>query len=175
MIKNTIQLLTTRFNDQTWSENCNYREKCKMNGCIYGSATKIKETIPLNSIVIVVEMNNSKNKIEGISLIRNFNHFDKYYKIYQDGNYNRYIYKSEYRIDRINIDPIILHIFDYILFKEKTHLKRGIGLTTIPEKLLNHAICRGLNLKIELLHLFRCKFGEHEIIDNNCKENREII
>ena len=161
----TINILTTRFNNITWEENNNYRISRNMSGCLYGSARKMKETIPLNTLVFVVEMNNPKNKIEGIGLIRNFTHFDKYYKIYQDGNYNRYIYKSEYRIDREELDSHIVKIFDYILFKEKTHLKRGIGLTTIPPKLLNHNMCREMDLQLELQNIFKRKFGDYEPIE----------
>ena len=88
-------------------------------------------------------MNNSINKIEGIGLIKNYIQVDKYYSVYQTGNYNRYIYKSNYRIDRAtleNYNPNIVNLFDHILFKEKTHLKRGSGIITIPEKLLKHKL-----------------------------------
>ena len=46
------------------------------------------------------DQNNSKNKIEGIGLIRNRTHVDKYYKIYHEGNYNRYVYKGNYYLNR---------------------------------------------------------------------------
>jgi hypothetical protein len=43
---------------------------------------------------------------------------------------------------------------DHILFKEKTHLKRGCGFTTIPEKLIKHPICNNLNIKKEIQNIF---------------------
>jgi hypothetical protein len=58
------------------------------------------EKIPLNSLVFVVEMNNSTNKIEGIGLIRNMLHPEKKLRVYQTGNYNRYTYYGNFRIDR---------------------------------------------------------------------------
>jgi len=48
----------------------------------------------------------------------------------------------------------LVKILDYILFKEKTHLKRGSGFTSIPEKLLKHPICENIELKKELRELF---------------------
>jgi hypothetical protein len=102
-------------------------------------------------------MNNSKNRIEGIGLIRNRTHVDRYYKIYHEGNYNRYIYQSKYHIFREQIlehNEKLVKILDYILFKEKTHLKRGSGFTSIPEKLLKHPICENIELKKELRELF---------------------
>jgi hypothetical protein len=82
---------------------------------------------------------------------------DKYYKIYQDGNYNRYIYKSDYHIDReqlLIMNEDLVRIFDYILFKEKTHLKRGSGFTSIPEKLLTHPICEKRDIIRTLKNIF---------------------
>ena len=32
--------------------------------------------------------------------------------------------------------PTILNLFELILFKGKTHLKRGFGITRVPEKLI---------------------------------------
>lgn len=159
-------ILTTRFNNHTWNENCEYRMKHSI-GCIYASTRKIKEKIPLNDYVFVIEMNNSKNKIEGIGLVRNFAHFDKYYKIYEDKNYDIYVYKSKYRVDRCEIDEDVLKIIDYLLFKEKTHSKRGTGFTSFPEKLFEHSICRGFDLKKELFIIFQKKISLE--IDNKNK------
>jgi len=39
-------------------------------------------------------MNNSTNKIEGIGLIQNRLILDKNYRIYDDMDYNRYIYRG---------------------------------------------------------------------------------
>ena len=64
-------LSTTRFNNLTWKENCTYREKHKLKGPIYCAPMKMSETIIIDSLIFVVEMNNEKNQIEGIGLIKN--------------------------------------------------------------------------------------------------------
>ena len=64
-------IATTLFNDETYEQNVNYKNKIGHTGCLYGTPMKIKETIPLESNVYVIEMNNTTNKIEGIGLIMN--------------------------------------------------------------------------------------------------------
>lgn len=151
-----IHLVSTRFNDNTWEENSLYRKKHKIN-CIYGTPLEFSPRICIDANVFVIEMNNTKNKIEGIGLVKNRPHLDKYYKIYQEGNYNRYIYKSNYHLNRdqlLNCNEEIVGIFDYILFKQKTHLKRGSGFTTIPEKLLHHFVTENINIVRTLKDIF---------------------
>jgi len=76
-------IATTRFNNETHFQNSTYKQKVKQIGyeCIYGTPMKIKEKIPLHSYVYVIEMNNDKNKIEGIGLIKNERKVDKNYRI----------------------------------------------------------------------------------------------
>lgn len=160
-----IKIVSTRFNDNTWQENLDFRKKNNMK-CIYGTPLELPPHICLDCNVFVVEMNNSINKITGIGLIRNKRFLDKPYKIYQEGNYNRCIYKGDYYLSRENLlllNEQLVRIFDYILFKEKTHLKRGSGFTSIPEKLLNHSICENLNVKRILRDLFVDYFTSIEI------------
>ena len=152
----TVWLVSTRFNDETWYENIQYRNKYNIK-CIYGSPLEFTKRICIDANVFVLEMNNSKNQLQGIGLIKNRPYLEKYYKIYQDGNYNRYIYKSKYHINReqlLKLNEDLVRIFDYILFKEKTHLKRGSGFTSIPEKLLNHSICEKMDIIRTIKNIF---------------------
>jgi hypothetical protein len=48
----------------------------------------------------------------------------------------------------------LVRIFDHILFKEKTHLKRGSGFTTVSDKLLKHSICENLNIVRIIKNIF---------------------
>ena len=162
-------IVTSRFNNSTWEENCSFREKHKEIACIYGSPQQMTEKIPLNSLVFVVEMNNSTNKIEGIGLIRNMLHPEKKLRVYQTGNYNRYTYYGNFRIDRSLLDasnPRILQILEKLVFTGKTHLKRGGGFTRIPEKLYKqHKILEiynytDLQIKEELAVLFKHQFSK---------------
>jgi hypothetical protein len=150
-------IVSTRFNNETWEQNVNFKKKYNYSGCIYGVPQPMSNKIELNSPVFVVEMNNSINKIEGIGLLKNNIYLDKYYKVYDAGDYNRYIFKGKYHINRdtlVILNLKLVELLDYILFKEKTHLKRGIGFTTIPEKLLNHKKCSDFDIKKELKNLF---------------------
>ena len=160
-MKNTIikmyTIVSTRFTNSTLNENLNYRLKYNYKGCIYGLPQEMSPKIIYDSIVFVIEMNNDTNNIEGIGLIKNRPILDKYHKIYNDGNYNRYIYKSDYHINRdilLQYNEKLVKIFDYILFKGYTHLKRGSGFTTISEKLLHHEMCEKLNIKKEVRNVF---------------------
>lgn len=164
---NGIPIATSRFNEDTWRENQVYRATNPTARCIYGCPVKISDKIPLGYPVFIVEMNNSTNKIEGIGLIKNTVSFDKYYSVYKAGNYNRYVYKSEWYIPRdqlaVHNDQMVQNL-DYILFKEKTHLKRGSGITRIPEKLLKHKRCGEMNMPKELRLLFIDKFKDATFI-----------
>jgi hypothetical protein len=149
-------IVSTRFNNSTWQQNLEYRAKMAA-GCVYGSPQAIVSTIKKDGAVFVLEMNNDRNAIEGVGLIRNKPLTDKYYRVYNNGNYNRYVYKSKYHVTRddlIRYNPLLVEAMDYILFKGKTHLKRGAGFLTVPEKLLKHERCRAMDVCAELRSIF---------------------
>ena len=142
-----INIMVTRFNNETWSENKAWREKHDFKGCIYNSSINLKNNIPIMSDVYIIEMNNQENRIEGIGKIKNKIFVDRRYKIYSDNNYNRYTYKGKKRIDRESIldtESILdreststLEKLEQMLFKGKAHLKRGQGISKIPYLKIN--------------------------------------
>jgi len=128
---------TTRFNDETYEQNNMYKTRIGHIGCLYGTPIKIKEKIPLESHVYVIEMNNSINKIEGIGLFVNRNVLDKNYRIYSDMDYNRYIYKGSKHliIDKITdeYNKRVISVLEQLLFKGARHCKRAQGITALPD------------------------------------------
>lgn len=137
MLKNPI--LTIRFNEETWNENCVYRQKYPKVACIYGSKCELNEKYDLKSLFFVIEMNNTLNRIEGIGLIQNKSYiYDKNYSFYTNDNYNRYIYKGSFRLDRDFLllnNSRLVDILDNTLFQGKNHFKRGIGFMKLTEKI----------------------------------------
>jgi len=128
-------IATTRFTNYTYKENLDWRERFKWKGCVYGLNKKMPLTVPHLAMVYVIEMNNDRNKIMGIGLVRNY--INPKYKmcIYKsDTNYNRYIYNSAYRKDRSELNEKFLEALEIILFKGYGHYKRGQGITVIPWK-----------------------------------------
>lgn len=137
-----IKIMTTRFNNNTWEENCRWREKNNFQGCIYNTPVNIKDNIPLQISLFVIEMNNETNKIEGIGKITNYIHTDRKYKVYSDSNYNRYTYRGKHRINRDIIkDKEKLEKLEERLFKGKGHLKRGQGILNVPNDIYKDYLC----------------------------------
>ena len=151
-----FSVVTDRYNDETWEASIRYRKRKNL-ACIYAPPYKLAENIDINSPVFVIEMNNTRNQIMGIGLIKNKLVTDKVYKVQEDSNHNRYIYIGEYHISREvldNYNPFLVYVLDEILFKGYTHSKRGSGLTKIPEKVLKLDVCEGLNIKNEIRNIF---------------------
>ena len=93
-------IAVTRFNNETWRENQRWRENNNFTGCIYNTPIHIKDAIPLEITLYIIEMNNQTNNIMGIGRLLNKVHTDKKYKIYNDNNYNRYTYKGNSYLSR---------------------------------------------------------------------------
>ena len=142
-------MVVSRFNNETYERNLSFRTE-KGVGCIYGTPFPIN-TIGPNEVVFVVEMNVEENQVEGIGIILNIVKTGKKYEMYNDYNFNRYVYCGKYHLSREEIemyrddvedtDPLIpqiniLEILDTVLFKGKSHLKRGSHYHRITDKLL---------------------------------------
>ena len=131
-------LVTTRFNNSTWSENIAYRKQHEKLGCIYPSPEQNGNQIPSDAILFVLEMNNETNKIIGIGMVRNHSIPQKYL-VYSNQNYNRYAYLGKYRIDRGSMneeEERIMKVFDILCFTGSRHMKRLQGLKTFPVDIL---------------------------------------
>ena len=141
-MSNDMLILTSRFNNKTWFENSQIREKHSIQ-CIYCSPQKINEDLQHHSFLFVVEMNNDENRIEGIGIIRNKIQYDNKIRVYEEGDYNRYVYTGKYRLDYkilMEFCPRIVEAFNQLLFKGKAHSKRGRGLTKFPKNLFKTEI-----------------------------------
>ena len=57
------KIAVTRFNEETWKQHCIWKNSRQYYGSIYNTPTKISPKILPNSILFVIEMNNSLNKI----------------------------------------------------------------------------------------------------------------
>jgi hypothetical protein len=131
-----LYIATTRFNRETLAQNVRCRENNGLQGCLYGTPTRIKDEIPVGASIAIIEMQNDKNEIIGVGFIRNHIVKHKKYNVYEWGNYNRFIYKSTYRIDRSQFteeELKVIHILDVLLFKGSRHLKRGQGILSLPK------------------------------------------
>ena len=131
-------ILTTRFNKATWQENMTFRKKHEI-ACLYGVSCPITVKISLGDWCCVLEMNNELNKLEGIGLIRNMLKRDIYYKVYEERNFDRYTYVGKYHLSRETLmkeNPLLLELMETMVFKGKSHLKRGSGMTMLTDKIM---------------------------------------
>ena len=167
-----IHLLTSRFNNNTWSENENYRALRNIEGCIYGAPLQVSHKIPLASNAYVIEMNNETNRIEGIGYIRVYPSFSERKNVYENKNYNRYVYSGKYRLDREMLarrNEDLVNTIETLLFKGKTHMKRGSGLTSMPKKLLKDKRCPpSVNIRKDIQDIFRSQFQcQTQLLESN--------
>jgi hypothetical protein len=153
-------LLTSRFNEETWSENEKHREINNNSGCIYCSPDPVSNQIPTETILFILEMNNDTNKIMGIGMIRNRPYVNKH-KVYKNGNYNRYVFTGKERIDRTEMkeeEEDIMQVFDILCFTGRQHMKRGQGLKSFPIKMLYRC-----NSRMDLVGFIRDMFKKRMV------------
>ncbi len=127
--ENRYSIGLARFNNTTFEENKRWRENNNWKGCIYTPRKPISLKIPINSLIIVIEMNNEQNKIMGFGLIRNYRHPKQRIFIYS-GNWKSEgkPYHSDRRIDISEVkeeDKEIIISIEQRLFYGCNHYKRS--------------------------------------------------
>ena len=132
-----VYVLTTRFNNATFAENAKWREKSQHPGCVYCSPIAMPKAVPPEAIILMIEMNNEPNQIAGFGMLINKRKIGNL--IYEDRNYNRYVYKGDIRADRewlLTQNATLIKKLETLIFTGKDHIKRGVGFTSIPKKKL---------------------------------------
>jgi hypothetical protein len=157
-------LLTTRFNNETYKENLEFRLKNPKIQCVYGSPVFISKNIDSNSLIFVIEMNNDTNKFIGIGLIRNRPICGKY-KIYKNETtetYNRFTFDGSRRIDREEIegeDLQLIEALEFLCFKGKKHLKRGKGFKCFHKTFLYRCYINNIDILEIIYKMFKKKYS----------------
>ena len=157
-----IPIVTTRFTNDTLDENIRYRTTQNHAGCVYGSPQPLTAKIEPRQLLYVIEMNNSVNKVNGVWLIRNQFVTTQHLSVYNTGNFNRYVFVGKYRLERHDLPQHLLEMLDEILFKGKTHMKRGAGFTSIPDRLLRTERWSDVDLSGEITKLFTDKYANYQ-------------
>ena len=174
-----MYIATTRFNPNTLEEHTRWCLNNDVHGCIINSPTPMCPKIPKNELVCVIHMlnlnpkqhNGCSGNIVGISFVKNqpmYDHNENYglifdnFKIYSDGNYNRYTYLSPYYIPINNDSKIVpnqqfILELEALLFYGKGHMKRGHGISLIKTNNLSNdtlnslkTLCKTFENKIKL-------------------------
>ena len=168
---NKCYIMTTRFSNETFEENKKYRDSLPKVKCIYCCPDAIARSIPFETTLFVLEMNNSENKIVGIGKVKNVPKLQKYI-VYNENNYNRYQYIGKQRIDRNEMDDEeeeIMQLFDNWCFKGMGHMKRGQGIKSFPlDKLYFHS--RFINIHKVIKRMFK-KRASTNIVNTSEKES----
>ena len=181
----SYELMTTRFTDETYEQYQRYLANNQIKGALYNVAYYLRfSTVKLNTPMIVLEMNNTQNKLMGMGLVLNqFQDMNKH-DIYTDVNYNRYTYQGDYRISFDNDSndwsylnnkqsitnmKKIINALELVCFFGKTHIKRGTAFTRVPTKLLSKY--EYYIVKKMLFEWFKFKYistskNEHNLIMN---------
>ena len=146
-----LTLAATRFTAETWNENVAYRRRKGFVGCVYGVPRLLAQDILPHAPVMVVEMNNTERRVEGIGMVPNILHPGRAW-IYQEARYNMYTYISRFRLDRTELTDAyvpghpavkLLWFLEQIIFGKarfkdgpSTHglsmIMRGTGITRLP-------------------------------------------
>jgi hypothetical protein len=135
---NPSRLMTSRFTNTTKNENDMYKQSKKINGSLYCTPEPISCSVPFDTNVLVLEMNNDTNKIMAIGKVKN-KPITGTINVYENRNYNRFIYAGQHHIKREDMneeEDKIMRVFDVLCFTGNKHMKRGQGLKSFPGEML---------------------------------------
>ena len=129
---NMINILLYKHTNKTFSELSAWRQKKNRMGTCYNIEYKLQKYMPDDkSPIFVMDINNDKNKIEGIGVIYKSKPKKMYrYNIYSVQETNRYSYKTPYYILRDELlqlnakSDLCIHFLEYILFYGYRNAKR---------------------------------------------------
>jgi hypothetical protein len=136
-LRGNSTIVTTRFNEKTFTENRLYCDSMNMK-CIYTASHPVAVNIPLEKEIFVLEMNNETNQIMGIGRIFNIPIYNKH-KIHVEQKFNVFSYVGKSRIDRTEMHDLeedVMKVFDVLCFKGKRNLKRLKGIKRFPIDML---------------------------------------
>ena len=153
-------IMTSRFNNSTLEENAGFRAVQPKIGCIYCSPSPVTIHIPHEAIMFILEMNNDTNEIAGVGMVMNKPKINKY-SVYDNGNYNRYAFVGNCRIDRTEMtedENMIMRVFDILCFTGNRHMKRGQGLTMFPVDML-YKCHKKMDLIDYIRNMFKQRFS----------------
>jgi len=150
-VRKKIHIVTTRFTNETWSENKEYCEKYNSQlKCAYGVPLQTNNNFTRDDVLLVLEMNNEENTIMGVGMVKNQPIVrSKNYSIYTNPDYNRYVYLGKNRIDRSemnNEEEIICKVFEILCFTGKRHQKRLSGIKAFPMDMIYRMSRRAIEL-----------------------------
>ena len=162
--KNEIYVVTTRFTNATWDINCRWRQSRKKLGCLYTVPRRPPPIIPLDTVMIVIEMNNEgigqspNGRVEGLGLCIN-RPLVSNLVVYGKRQYDRVAYAGRYRVDRNDLDERLLKRLEKLCFNGNCHLKRGSGFTSLPIAWLGKSLAHELRVSFRGAHN---RFLEHK-------------
>jgi hypothetical protein len=102
--------------------------------------------------VLVLEMNNTTDRIEGLGLVVN-RPADMRLLVYNNSTYNRVVYKGPHRRDRHDVlrlpgGPELLERLELLCFSGHDHVKRATGATLLPQRWLTLETAQQLALAL---------------------------
>lgn len=153
-------LMTSRFNNKSFREMREYCRDSKSAKVVYGAPREISMYVPRDTIMFILEMNNDKNRIMGVGLVKN-NPYPNKHLIYEEGNWNRYNFVGKYRIDREELtedEEWIFKALDIICFTGCKHQKRNQGITIFPPDMLERCKKR-LDLVLYIANMFKSRIS----------------
>ena len=138
-------VVCTRFTNSTWGENCRWREARRHKGCAYGSPIELSPSIPPMTPIYVIELNIESNRVEGIGMIRKAPPVstleEPKARIYRSQHFSRYAYHGPVRVDRSDWlwdQSEMIWRLEEMLVKGSRHLKRGLGFTRLPDRIMKN-------------------------------------
>jgi hypothetical protein len=160
-----VGLYTVRFTSKTLEKKELFQAKSGRK-CIYGSAHPIKRMTYDKATLMVIEMNNDINKINGVGLIKNTeikHQKEKYAPPAEMAAQTQYFYKHIYtgdewigREDMREDDLKVVDLMEGLLFRGKGHCKRLTDITEFPPRFLDH---------IDFVLLFMRMFEEKRLAE----------
>lgn len=158
-------IMTIRYDEKSHKEMLNYSGLFNKKGikCVYGSSKIVSEMVVNDSILFILEMNNTTNKIMGVGMVRNTPQDPvtavgrRIFDIHEDGNLNRYVYIGSRRITREEMTSEESEVFlalEYLCFYGNAHMKRCYGITMFPLDIVFK--CKKIiNLPLYIKNMFR--------------------
>ncbi len=177
-------IMTIRYDDKSYKEMLDYSGLFAKKGikCVYGAAKIVSEMVVNDSILFILEMNNTTNKIMGVGMVRNTPQDPlttvgrRVFNIHEDGNLNRYVYIGSRRITREEMTSEENEVFlalDYLCFYGNSHMKRCYGITMFPLDIVFK--CKNvINLPLYIKNMFRNrqKIYENVLTSVNINEHQ---